>query len=87
MEHKKKRRARKSDMIIVGRPNAVRVVDGDIGSALKLWKQNMKANEKVDMLKAKKEHIKPSVLNRKKKSDAEFNQWLQDKHYKENNGI
>ena len=50
MEHKKKRRARKSDMIIVGRPNAVRVVDGDIGSALKLWKQNMKANEKVDML-------------------------------------
>jgi hypothetical protein len=46
----------------------------------------MKANEKVDILKAKKEHIKPSVLNRKKKSDAEFNQWLQDKHYAENNG-
>ena len=82
----KKQRARKSDMIIVGRPNAVRVVDGDIGSALKLWKQNMKANEKIDILKAKKEHIKPSVLNRKKKSDAQFNQWLQDKHYKENNG-
>ena len=74
-------------MIIVGRPNAVRVVDGDIGSALKLWKQNMKANEKVDILKAKKEYIKPSVLNRKKKSDAEFNQWLEDKHYKENHGI
>ncbi len=84
---KKKQRARKSDMIIVGKPNAVRVVDGDINSALKLWKQNMKANEKVDMLKAKKEYIKPSVLNRKKKSDAEFNQWLLDKHYKENNGI
>ena len=83
----KKQRARKEDMIIVGRPNAVRVVDGDIGSALKLWKQNMKANEKVDILKAKKEYIKPSVLNRKKKSDAEFNQWLEDKHYKENNGI
>ena len=82
----KKQRARKSDMIIVGRPNAVRVVDGDIGSALKMWKQNMKTSEKVDILKAKKEHIKPSVLNRKKKSDAEFNQWLQDKHYAENNG-
>ena len=83
----KKQRARKSDMIIVGRPNAVRVVDGDIGSALKLWKQNMKASEKIDILKAKKEHIKSSVLNRKKKSDAEFNQWLEDKHYKENHGI
>jgi hypothetical protein len=83
----KKQRTRKSDMIIVGKPNAVRVVDGDIGSALKLWKQNMKTSEKVDILKAKKEHIKPSVLNRKKRSDAEFNQWLLDKHYKENNGI
>ena len=83
----KQKRARKSDMIIVGRPNAVRVVDGDIGSALKLWKQNMKANEKVDILKAKKEHLKPSIVNRKKKNDAEFSQWLQDKNYKENNGI
>ena len=83
----KQKRARKSDMIIVGRPNAVRVVDADIGSALRLWKQNMKANEKVDILKAKKEYIKPSVLNRKKKSDAAFTQWLLDKHYKENNGI
>ena len=59
---------------------------GDIGSALKMWKQNMKANEKIDILKSKKEFIKPSVLNRKKKSDAEFNQWLLDKHYAENNG-
>ena len=83
----KQKRARKSDMIIVGRPNAVRVVDGDIGSALKMWKQNMKASEKIDILKAKKEYVKPSVLNRKKKSDAAFTQWLQDKHYAENNGI
>jgi ribosomal protein S21 len=82
----KKQRARKSEMIVVGKPNAVRVVDGDINSALKLWKQNMKTSEKIDILKAKKEYIKPSVLNRKKKSDAEFNQWLQDKHYKETNG-
>ena len=84
---KKQRRARKSDMIVLGKPNHVKVVDGDIGSALKMWKQNMKANEKIDILKAKKEHIKSSVLNRKKKSDAAFTQWLQDKHYAENNGI
>lgn len=86
MENKKKRRASKSEMIVVGKPNHIKVVNGDIGSALKMWKQNMKANEKVDMLKANKEYIKPSVLNRKKKSDAQFNQWLEDKHYKENNG-
>ena len=82
----KKQRTRKSDMMVVGKPNHVKVVNDDINSAIKLWKQNMKANEKVDMLKAKKEHIKSSVLNRKKKSDAQFSQWLQDKHYKENNG-
>jgi ribosomal protein S21 len=86
MEHKKKRRARKQDMIIVGRPNAVRVVDGDIGSALKLWKQNMKANEKVDILKAKKEYVKPSIVKRKKKNDAEFSQYLETKRNIENNG-
>ena len=84
---KKQRRARKSDMIVLGKPNHIKVVNGDIGSALKMWKQNMKANEKIDILKAKKEHIKSSVLNRKKKSDAAFTQWLQDKHYAENNGI
>ena len=82
----KKQRTRKSDMMVVGKPNHVKVVNDDINSAIKLWKQNMKASEKIDILKAKKEHIKSSVLNRKKKSDAQFSQWLQDKHYKENNG-
>ena len=83
----KKQRTRKSDMIVLGKPNHVKVANDDINSAIKLWKQNMKASEKIDILKAKKEHIKSSVLNRKKKSDAQFNQWLLDKHYKENNGI
>ena len=82
----KKQRTRKSDMIVLGKPNHVKVANDDINSAIKLWKQNMKASEKIDILKAKKEHIKSSVLNRKKKSDAQFSQWLQDKHYKENNG-
>ena len=81
----KKQRTRKSDMIVLGKPNHIKVVNGDIGSALKMWKQNMKANEKVDMLKAKKEYVKPSIVKRKKKNDAEFSQWLQDKHFKDNN--
>jgi ribosomal protein S21 len=84
---KNKKRATKSEMIVLGKPNHVKVVNGDINSALKMWKQNMKANEKIDILKAKKEYLKPSIVNRKKKSDAKFNQWLLDKHYKENNGI
>ena len=82
----KQKRARKSDMIIVGRPNAVRVVDGDINSALKLSKRELKESGKLELLKEKKEYVKPSVLKRKKKNDAEFSQYLETKRNIENNG-
>ena len=82
----KQKRARKSDMIIVGRPNAVRVVDADINSALKLWKRELKESGKLELLKEKKEYVKPSVLKRKKKNDAEFSQYLETKRNIENNG-
>ena len=80
----KKQRAKKSEMIIVGKPNNVRVVHGDINSALKMWKRTLKESGKIDILKEKKEYIKPSVLNRKKKQDAEYSQWLETKRSKQN---
>ena len=66
----KKQRARKSEMIIVGKPNNVKVVNDDINSAIKLWKRNLKDSGKLDIVKAKQEFIKPSVINRKKREDA-----------------
>lgn len=80
----KKQRAKKSEMIIVGKPNNVKVVHGDINSALKMWKRTLKESGKIDILKEKKEYVKPSVLNRKKKQDAEYSQWLETKRSKQN---
>jgi len=77
----KKQRTRKEEMIVVGKPNAVKVVNGDINSALKMWKTYVKDSGKVDILKSKKEYVKPSVVNRKKQTDAEYSQWLEKKRY------
>ena len=80
----KKQRAKKSEMIIPGKPNNVKVVHGDINSALKMWKRTLKESGKIDILKEKKDYVKPSVLNRKKKQDAEYSQWLETKRSKQN---
>jgi ribosomal protein S21 len=82
----KKQRAKKHEMIIVGRPNSVKVVNGDINSALKLWKRELKESGKLELLKEKKEYVKPSVLKRKKRTDAEYSQYLETKRNIENNG-
>jgi ribosomal protein S21 len=82
----KKQRTRKEDIVVVGKPNAFKVVNGDIGSALRLWKKYVKESGKTDILKEKKEHIKPSVLKRKNAELAKFNQMVDTKNYKELNG-
>ena len=81
----KKQRTRKEDMIIVGKPNGFKVANGDINSALKLWKKYVKDAGKIDILKAKKEHTKPSVINRKKRTDAEYTEFLNKKRYEQEN--
>ena len=85
MEHKKKQRAKKSEMIIVGKPNNVKVVNDDINSAIKLWKRNLKDSGKLDVLKSKLEYVKPSVIKRKKRNDAEFSQMIEKRNYEREN--
>ena len=57
-------------MEISGNPLTVRVVDNQIELALKLFKRKIKDSGKLDIVKAKQEFIKPSVINRKKREDA-----------------
>lgn len=85
MEHKKKQRAKKSEMIIVGKPNNVKVVNDDINSAIKLWKRNLKDSGKLDVLKSKLEYVKPSVIKRKKRNDAQFSQMIEKRNYEREN--
>lgn len=80
-----KKRAKKSEMMVVGKPNNVKVVNDDINSAIKLWKKNLKESGKIDILKSKLEYVKPSVIKRKKQTDAEYSQWLEIKRYERQN--
>lgn len=80
-----KKRAKKSEMMVVGKPNNVKVVNDDINSAIKLWKKNLKESGKIDILKSKLEYVKPSVIKRKKQTDAEYSQWLEMKRYERQN--
>ena len=57
-------------MEISGNPLAVRVVNNQIELALKVFKRKIKDSGKLDIVKAKQEFIKPSVINRKKREDA-----------------
>ena len=82
----KKQRAKKSEMIVIGKPNTIKVVNGDINSALKLWKRQFKEAGTLDILKSKLEYVKPSVTKRKQQEDAKYSQFLNDKRNKENNG-
>ncbi len=53
-------------MEVWGQPFTVKVVDGNIDSAIKLWKRKIKESRKLEMLRERKEFIKPSVKKRKK---------------------
>ena len=71
MENKKPyRKVRRDEMEISGNPLAVRVVNNQIELALKVFKRKIKDSGKLDIVKAKQEFIKPSVINRKKREDA-----------------
>jgi ribosomal protein S21 len=60
----------KEDMEVYGKPSVVRVVNNQIEPALKLWKRKLKDSGKLELLKARKEYVKPSAKKRKRKQQA-----------------
>jgi ribosomal protein S21 len=82
----KKQRAKKHEMIVIGKPNNVKVSNGDINSAIKLWKRQSKEAGTLEILKSKLEYVKPSVKKRKQIEDARYSQLIESKRNKENNG-
>ena len=73
MKDKKKfyKKVKKEDMEVWGQPFTVRVVDGNLDSAIKLWKRKMKESGKLESLRERKEFIKPSVKKRKQLQQAQ----------------
>ena len=70
MQDNKKRtykKIKREDMDIPGCATGVKVVNGNIELALKMWKRKVKDSEE---LKNRKEYIKPSAVKRKQKQQA-----------------
>jgi ribosomal protein S21 len=66
--------------IVPGNPTAVKVVNQDLGFAMRTWKRKVKATEVLEKTKDRKEFIKPSVKRRKQKQAAQFMQRIKDLH-------
>jgi len=64
-ERKFYKKVTKQDMIVWGNPNAVKVVDGNLELAIKFWKRKLKDSGKLQELKDRRYHIKPSEIRRK----------------------
>jgi ribosomal protein S21 len=69
------KKVRRDDMEVMGNAMAVKVVNGQIEPALKLWKRKMKASGKLDEVKDRQEFIKPSAVKRRKREEAIRTQW------------
>lgn len=72
-DNKQKRpykKIRREDMDIPGCATGVKVVNGNIELALKVFKRKLKDSGKIEELKDRKEYIKPSAVKRKKMQQA-----------------
>jgi len=69
------KKVRREDMEVMGNAMAVKVVNGQIEPALKLWKRKMKDSGKLDEVKDRREFIKPSAVKRRKREEAIRTQW------------
>ena len=62
---RKSKKVRKEDMQVWGKPLAVRVVDGNIEQALRLFKRIVKESGNLQELKDRRYYTKPSEKRRK----------------------
>jgi ribosomal protein S21 len=74
-ENKKHKKVRKSEMIIIGKPNAVKVVNNNIEAALRFWKKNMKESGKIEWIKSHREYVKPTTEKRELRNQALRKEW------------
>ena len=63
---------------------AVKVIKGNIQKALSKFKRKVKDSDHLFELKDRREYVKPSVKNRRKKQTAIYKQKLEDSKTKDN---
>ena len=65
--------------IIPGHSIAARVVNYDLGFAIRIWKKKLKDSDILLKLRENKEFIKPSVIKRAANSKARYIQQIRSK--------
>lgn len=76
MQNKKPyKKVKREDMDIPGCATGVKVVNGNIELALKVFKRKLKESGKLEELKDRKEYTKPTTKRRKQKKDAIRAEW------------
>ena len=69
-----KKEIKKIASVLSGAGCGVKVIDGDLGFALRQWKRDTKNSKKIQSLFERQQYIKPSVLKRQQKQLAIFRQ-------------
>ena len=64
------KKIRRSDMDVSGESSSVKVVNGNIELALKVFKTKIKDGCKLEEVRNRREYIKPSVIKREKMQQA-----------------
>ena len=64
------KKIRRSDMDVSGESSSVKVVNGNIELALKVFKTKIKDGGKLEEVRNRREYIKPSVIKREKMQQA-----------------
>ena len=62
-----------------GQLSSIQIVDGDLPTAIKLWKKMLKENKTIESCYSKKFYHKPSKVRREQLNNAKF---LQSKEAK-----
>jgi len=76
MQNKKPyKKVKREDMDIPGCATGVKVVNGNIELALKVFKRKLKESGKIEELKERREYTKPTTKRRKQKKDAIRAEW------------
>tara|TARA_B110000285_G_C14773049_1_gene444907 strand:+ start:216 stop:464 length:249 start_codon:yes stop_codon:yes gene_type:complete len=73
---KSNKRVTEADMDLGG--FGVKVINGNLEPALRLWKKKLKDSGKLEELKERKEYTKPTTKRRKAKQRAIRAQWCKD---------
>ena len=64
------KKIRRSDMDVSGESSSVKVVNGNIELALKVFKTKIKDGGKLEEVRNRREYIKPSAIKREKIQQA-----------------